>query len=76
MMQVNQINGESESLKGGEFMTNMKRTTVSFPDDLTRRIFELRKDDRFTRCSYSELIRQLAEMGLSILDAERTRDSA
>lgn len=57
-------------------MTNMKRTTISFPDDLTSRIFELRKDDRFTRCSYSELIRQLAEMGLSILDAERSQDTA
>lgn len=57
-------------------MTNMKRTTVSFPDDLTNRIFELRKDDRFTRCSYSDLIRKLAEMGLSILDAERSQDTA
>ncbi len=52
-------------------MTNMKRTTVSFPDELTERIFALRKEDRFTRCSYSELIRQLAEMGLAMLDAER-----
>lgn len=57
-------------------MTTMKRTTVSFPDELTERIFSLRKDDRFTRCSYSELIRQLAEMGLSILEAERSQDSA
>ena len=56
-------------------MTNMKRATVSFPDELTERIFALRKDDRFTKCSYSELIRQLAEMGLAILDEERARDS-
>lgn len=50
-------------------MTNMKRTTISFPDALTERIFDLRKDDRFKRCSYSELIRQLTEMGLAILEA-------
>ena len=53
-------------------MTNMKRTTISFPDDLTRKIFELRKDDRFIRCSYSELIRQLTEIGLSTLDSEQS----
>lgn len=57
-------------------MTNMRRTTVSFPAELTERIFALRKDDRFVRCSYSDLIRQLAEMGLSLLDAERDKDSA
>ncbi len=57
-------------------MTNMKRTTVSLPDELTQRIFALRKDDRFVRCSYSELIRQLTEKGLSMLDAERAQDSA
>ena len=58
-------------------MTNMKRTTVSFPEELTERIFALRKDERFTRCSYSELIRQLAEKGLALLDEEKaTRDSA
>lgn len=59
-------------------MTNMKRTTISFPDELTERIFSLRKDDRFTRCSYSELIRQLTEMGLSMLEEgqENPRSSA
>lgn len=57
-------------------MTKMKRTTVSFPDELAARVFALRKDDRFTRCSYSELIRQLAEKGLSMLDAEQAQDSA
>lgn len=51
-------------------MAKMKRTTISFPDDLTERIFELRKDDRFVRCSYSELIRRLTEKGLAILDKE------
>lgn len=58
-------------------MTNMKRTTISFPDELTERIFALRKDDRFMRCSYSELIRQLTEKGLALLDEEKAAcDSA
>lgn len=71
-----QMHRKSESLKGGISMTNMKRTTVSLPSELTERIFALRKDDRFIRCSYSELIRQLTEKGLSILDAERAQESA
>lgn len=58
-------------------MTNTKRTTISFLDELTERIFALRKDDRFMRCSYSELIRQLTEKGLALLDEEKAaRDSA
>lgn len=59
--------------KGVYKLTNMKRTTISFPDELTERIFALRKDERFVRCSYSELIRQLAERGLAMLETERTR---
>lgn len=57
-------------------MTTMKRTTVSLPDELTERIFALRKDDRFIRCSYSELIRQLAEKGLAMLENESAQESA
>lgn len=58
-------------------MASMKRTTISFPDELTERIFALRKDDRFTRCSYSDLIRQLTEKGLAILAEEQAaQDSA
>lgn len=57
-------------------LPDMRRTTVSFPEELTARIFALRKDERYIRCSYSELIRQLAEKGLSMVEAERTQDSA
>ncbi len=56
-------------------MTNMKRTSVSFPDELYTRIFELRKDDRFTRYSYSDLVRMLAEYGLNVLREEAERSS-
>ena len=57
-------------------MENVKRTTISLPTELAERIFALRKDDRFVRCSYSELIRQLTEKGLSLLDAEQAQNSA
>ena len=45
-------------------MTDMKRVTISLPDEIDRRILELKKDDRFVRCSYSEVARQLLEIGL------------
>ena len=52
-------------------MTNMRRTSVSLPPELADRIISLRKDDRFIKCSYSELIRQLAEFGLETLEREK-----
>lgn len=52
-------------------MTEMKRATISIPRDIDRKVFELRKDDAYTRCSYSELIRQLVVIGLEALAAEK-----
>lgn len=57
-------------------MTNMRRVTIAFPDGMDDRILELRKEDRFVRCSYSEIVRQILERGFEALAAERTRDSA
>ena len=45
-------------------MTDMRRVTVSLPDDIDKRILELRKDDRFIRLSYAEIVRRLLEQGL------------
>lgn len=45
-------------------MTNMKRTSVSLPDEIVDRISELRKQDEFRDCSYSEIIRRLVAAGL------------
>ena len=56
-------------------MTDMRRVTIAFPDSMDERILELRKEDRFIRCSYSEIVRQILEQGLSVLDAERSQDS-
>lgn len=45
-------------------MTNMKRITVTFPNDIDQAIFALRKEDRFIRSSYSAIIRYLVSLGL------------
>lgn len=46
-------------------MTNMRRVTISLPEDFDRRILELRKDDEFIRCSYSEIVRKILERGMA-----------
>lgn len=48
-------------------MTDMKRVTISLPDELDEKILELRKDDRFIRCSYAEIVRRSLEHGLDEL---------
>ena len=45
-------------------MTDMRRVTVPLPDELDRRILELKKDDKYIRLSYAEVVRQLLERGL------------
>lgn len=48
-------------------MTDMKRATISLPDSVDRLIIELKKDDRYVRCSYSEIVRRVLSIGLSEL---------
>lgn len=50
-------------------MTEMKRITVAFPDEIDRAVYELRKDDRFVKCSYSEIIRRMVALGI---ESEKT----
>lgn len=57
-------------------MTNMRRVTIAFPDGMDERILDLRKEDRFVRCSYSEIVRQILERGFEALAAEQSQDSA
>lgn len=57
-------------------MTDMRRITIALPDELDKRILELRKDDRFVRCSYSEIVRQLLDDGFALRRAEKAQDSA
>ena len=51
-------------------MTDMRRITIAVPDEIDKRILDLRKDDRFIRCSYAEIVRQLLERGLDDQDTE------
>ena len=45
-------------------MTRMRRVTIAIPSSLDAKILELRKEGRFTCCSYGEIARQLLESGL------------
>ena len=51
-------------------MTDMRRITIALPDSIDRKILELKKEDRFLRCSYAEVVRWVLEHGLEI-EAER-----
>lgn len=41
-----------------------KRMSISLPPELEQAVIELRKTDRFCRCSYAEIIRQLMQAGI------------
>lgn len=43
-------------------MTEMKRITEVFPEEIDRAVYELKKEDRVVKCSYAEIIRQLAAL--------------
>lgn len=45
-------------------MTDMKRITISLPDDIEAAINELKQSEEFRDASYSSIIRQLVERGL------------
>lgn len=51
-------------------MTKMKRTTVSFPDEIVEAIKELKKTDEFRKCSDSEIVRRMVQMGLDFMERE------
>lgn len=51
-------------------MTDMRRVSISIPDELDKKILELRKTKRFIRCSYSEIVRQLVAQGF---EASKTK---
>lgn len=61
--------------KGGINMTDMRRITISLPEELDKKILELKKSDHFVRCSYSEIVRQMMEHGYQMFEAERANDT-
>lgn len=56
-------------------MTDMRRITVSFPNDIDHSLTELRKQDEFARCSYAELIRRLVRIGLAADQREQQKNT-
>lgn len=52
-------------------LTEMRRVTISIPDELDAKVLELKKDDRFVRCSYSEIVRMLLTAGLEAAEAKK-----
>lgn len=56
-------------------MADMRRVTISVPNNLDIMILNLRKQDRFARCSYAEIVRQLLLAGLNA-EILRTKEKA
>lgn len=57
-------------------MTDMRRITIALPESLDNKILALRKDDRFLKCSYSEIVRRVMEHGLDLLQMEEAPQDA
>ena len=45
-------------------MTDMKRITVSFPDNIVRELERLKKTKKYATAPYSMIIRDLVQRGL------------
>lgn len=54
-------------------MTEMRRVTISLPDEIDAKVLALKKEERFVRCSYSEIVRMLLQAGL---EAEKDKDAS
>lgn len=52
-------------------MTEMRRITIALPEEMDLSILNMRKEDAYIRCSYSEMIRRLVAAGLEALAAEK-----
>lgn len=55
-------------------LTELKRITISIPDDMDKQILELKKSDRFVRSSYSEVVRNVLIAGLKAADEKQNRE--
>lgn len=52
-------------------MTDMKRLSVSIPEDISNALYDLRKTDEYVKCSYAELIRVILRKGLNLEDESK-----
>lgn len=56
-------------------MTDMKRVTISIPEEMDNRVVSLRKREEYARCSYSELVREMVLLGLkNVAPQKKTAD--
>ena len=47
-------------------MTDMPRRSISLSPDVNERIIQLRRTEKYCRCTLSQITRQLIEIGLKI----------
>lgn len=52
-------------------MSGLKRMSISIPEEMENKIVEMRKTDKFCRCSYAEIIRQLLEAGVKKIEENK-----
>lgn len=52
------------------------RRTVSLPSEMEAALTNLRKTDRFCKCSYSEIVRCLIEAGLKTINTDNPEPQA
>lgn len=50
--------------------TEMKRISISLPEEIDQQVIELKKTDTYCRCSYAEIVRVLLELGIRATKAE------
>lgn len=50
--------------------TEMKRISISLQEELDNQIIELKKTDKYCRCSYAEIVRNLIELGIRASKAQ------
>lgn len=53
-------------------MTGMRRISVAIPEEMDKRLLEMRKDERFIRCSYSEIVRRMMDQGMKMERSVKT----
>ena len=57
-------------MKGEVQMTEMPRKTISLPPELENAVYELRKSEKYCKCSFSEILRVMIRRGLDAEQAE------
>lgn len=51
--------------------TEMKRISISLPEEIDNQVIQMKKTDEYCRCSYAEIVRLLIEEGIRANHANR-----